>query len=153
MLLSLLAWSIENRKSHQYCIYYTTYAIAIIWQLAVHILPHQVHDWCSKLETLSPARLAEAETAEDGCLSSLGGENLKYHNVFEIIPLGIIHAYNFQSYWYSSKVFDSCLMYHFQFKLHLLIIRNCQVNQQPLIASYFLMRLFLGGNFVKSIIM
>ena len=66
-----------------------------------------------------PARPAEAEA---GCLSGpagLGG----------ITSLLIIPAYMLRLR-HQSKIFDSSLLYRFQFKLDLLIIRKCQVSQQ-----------------------
>ena len=70
-----------------------------------------------------PARPAEAEgegEAEAGCLcglAGLGGEILKYKNVFQIICsviLVIIPANNLEALRHKSEMFDS-----FQFKLYL----------------------------------
>ena len=63
-----------------------------------------------------PAYPAEAEA---GCLSGLAGlsgEILKCKNFFQIICLAIISAYNLEVF---SEIFDSCLLYQFQFKLNL----------------------------------
>ena len=62
-----------------------------------------------------PARAAEAE-AEAGCLSGLAGLNgeiLTCKNVFQIIYLAIIPAYNLEALRHKSEIFDSCLLYQF----------------------------------------
>ena len=53
------------------------------------------------------------------CLSGLAvlsGEILKCKNFFQIVCLAIIPAYNLEAF---SDIFDSCLLYKFQFKLNL----------------------------------
>ena len=50
-------------------------------------------------------------------LAGLSGEILKYKNVFQIII--IIPAYNLEALRHENEKVDSCLLYHFQFKLYL----------------------------------
>ena len=52
-------------------------------------------------------------------IAGLKSEILKYNNIFQIISLIIITAYDLYTLRHKSGIFDSFLLYHFQFKLYL----------------------------------
>ena len=52
-------------------------------------------------------------------IAGLKSEILKYKNIFQIISLIIITAYDLYTLRHKSGIFDSFLLYHFQFKLYL----------------------------------
>ena len=89
---------------------------------------------CQALSNLGleadPARPSEAEAL---CLSSLAGpsgERLKYQNIFEILSLIVIPVYNLYHLRHRCKIFESCLLCHFQSKLYLSSIQGT-VKQHP----------------------